>query len=133
VNGKNIVPDAVFAGKYECGGFDQTTGNTIVVSGVAGKPLVNGKTYAVSVAALDSFGNVGELASPICQFPEETTDFWRNYRNAGGGAGGGYCSVREPGGPAGTFALGAVALFFGGSLARRVRRLRREKKSWRSE
>lgn len=121
--GKSIVPDEAFSAKYSCGSVSGSTGNTIVVSGASDGKLVNGRTYAVTVAATDSFDNVGEIADGICQFPEETSDFWREYRTAGGEAGGGFCSVEGAGAPAGSFGLvvvaGAVAIR---SLRRRAKR-----------
>ena len=122
VNGQPVIPDNAFGDKFRCGdALSGTTGSTIVIGSTVAGPLQNNRVYAVAVAATDSFGNVGELSSPICQFPEETSDFWRNYRAAGGQAGGGFCSVEGPGVPVGSFGLLAVGIVFGCSLYRRIR------------
>ena len=66
------------------------------MSSVAGKPLVNGTHYAVAVAGTDAYGNVGKLSTVICEFPEQTSDFWNAYKNAGGESGGGGIAGRQP-------------------------------------
>ncbi len=126
VSGVSLVPDALFDAKYKCGDVSGSVGTTIVAPN-----LVNGQTVAVAVAAVDSFGNVGELSSPICQYPEPTSDFWRDYRSSGGSAGGGFCSVDGPGGagaPAGSFAVVALAAVMGVSTVRRRTKLGRTKR-----
>lgn len=70
-----------------CGSID--TGNA--TSGRA-KGLVNGRRYAVGVAAVDELGNTGALSNLACNTPEEVIDFWDRYREAGGRGGGGFCS-----------------------------------------
>ena len=70
--------------------------------------LQNGTFYAVTVAAVDGYGNVGPAFSPpACDFPAPTEDFWQTYVNDGGGGGGGFCALEAPGAPAQS--LGAVA------------------------
>ena len=125
-SGKKLIPDRAFNDKYQCGSVTGT-GNTVVAAKVADKDLVNGKTYAVAVAATDSFGNIGELSAPICQFPEATSDFWRDYRNGGGQSGGGFCSIDGPGIPAGSFSLLMVGVVVGLSSLRRARRSARRR------
>ena len=119
-----LVPDAALKAKYGCGSIDGPTGNSIRIDSIGGAPPVNGQVYAVAVAATDSFGNLGEVSSPICQFPETTSDFWRDYRNAGGKSGGGCAVVEGPGAPVGSLSLllvgGVVAL----STMHRARRAR---------
>ncbi len=106
-----VIPSAAFNAKYECGSVAGNTGTSIVASQVGGKPLVNGTRYAVAVAATDRFGNVGELSAVVCEVPEETTDFWDEYRAAGGHAGDG-CTV------GGDASVGSVAaLGFGVTAA----------------
>jgi hypothetical protein len=124
VGGKPRIPDSALSAKYGCGNITGTTGNTIEIKDFAGGPLVNRRTYAVAVAATDSFANVGELSTPICQFPEETSDFWRDYRESGGESGGGFCSVEGPGVPVGSFSLMAVGIVVGCSFLRRWRLVR---------
>jgi hypothetical protein len=128
-SGKSFYPDKAFSDKYQCGSVTGTgaTGSSIVIGSASDGTLVNGKTYAVAVAAVDSFGNIGALSSPICQFPEETSDFWRDYRNSGGQSGGGFCSVEGPGVPVGSFALMMVGVVVGLSSMRRVRRHQRRR------
>jgi hypothetical protein len=50
----------------------------------------------VAVAAYDTLGNVGKLSSVACGTTEEVTDFFENYRQAGGKAGNG-CGCRIAG------------------------------------
>lgn len=110
-DGKTVLPDAAFDAKYKCGGVVGNTGTSVVAESVGGAPLVNYQTYAVAVAATDAFGNVGPLAVAGCLKPEETNDFWENYKAAGGGAGGGYCAIDGVGMPMGSVSvLGVVGL-----------------------
>ncbi len=122
-SGTTLVPDAKLYAKYGCGGVSDSMHSSIRIGTIAGAAPVNGQVYAIAVAATDSFGNVGELSSPICQFPETTSDFWRDYRNAGGTSGGG-CTVEGPAVPVGSVSLllvgGVVVL----STLRRARRAR---------
>lgn len=60
-------------------------------SGPSGK-LENGQLYACGVAGVDSQGNVGVLSAIDCGIPEELTDFYEAYRQAGGQGGGGFCA-----------------------------------------
>jgi hypothetical protein len=113
-----IFPSAEFNQKYECGSITGNTGTTVVATQIAGKPLVNGTTYAVAVAATDKFGNVGQLSDVICETPEETTDFWQEYRNAGGDAGGG-CSASGAALPVGSITMLLLAVVTAGSTLRR--------------
>lgn len=104
--------------------LSSTTGNSIRITTCGGKPLENGVVYAVAVAPKDSFGNIGELSDPICQWPEATSDFWREYRGAGGQAGGSFCSIEGPGYPIGSFTLMSLGIIVGISTLRRVKRIR---------
>jgi hypothetical protein len=63
--------------------------------------LVDGVTYNVAVAAVDNSGNVGPASAQECDYPAPVNDFWDLYRDAGGGAGGGFCALGGPtvGGP----------------------------------
>jgi hypothetical protein len=128
-SGKTITPDRAFNDKYLCGSVTGT-GNTVVINaspanGGGSTALSNGKTYAVAVAATDSFGNVGQLSAPICQYPEATSDFWRDYRNSGGQSGGSFCAVEGPGLPVGSFTALGMGLAVGASAWRRRKRDRR--------
>ncbi len=62
-----------------------------VTSGTA-SGLENGAVYAVAVSGTDKAGNEGALSEVVCGTPEEVTDFYESYRQAGGSAGGGFCS-----------------------------------------
>ncbi|HXX68823.1 MAG TPA: hypothetical protein VEK07_16670 [Polyangiaceae bacterium] len=97
------------------------------------KGLTNGETYAVAVAAVDNSGNPGppSAQSPeTCNFPAPVNDFYALYRDAGGLAGGGFCSLGQgtklegsSGSPIGSsIALGAAAA---ATLAAGRRRRRR--------
>ena len=123
-SGTSLVPDSKLSAKYGCGSISGSTGSSIRISSIAGATPVNGQVYAIAVAATDSFGNVGDLSSPICQFPETTSDFWRDYRNSGGQSGGG-CAVVESESlplPVGSFSLVLVGGVFVLSMLRRARR-----------
>lgn len=122
-DGSSIIPDAEFDSKYKCG--DGVTGNTatsVVADRFDGAPLVNGTRYVVAVAATDAFGNVGPLSRPVCDFPEETSDFWESYKRAGGGGGGGYCSVDGVGLPMGSASVLAIVATTALSVIGRRRR-----------
>jgi hypothetical protein len=76
----------------------------------------NGYDYRVGMAAVDLVGNPGALSDVKCVQPKPVDDFYRLYREAGGEAGGGYCSVKAPGRAWGSLAslaaLGTFALAF---------------------
>jgi MYXO-CTERM domain-containing protein len=120
--GGKIVPDADFNKKYQCGSLVGNTGSALIADSIDGQPLENFKEYAVAIAAIDQFGNVGPLSNVFCEKPEPTTDFWENYKAAGGGAGGGICSVDGAGLPVGSFTVMSV---FGLAALGTLRRRRR--------
>ena len=77
--------------------------------------LTTGHQYAVAVAAVDSYGNVGPVGLG-CSTPTAVNDFYSAYMNDGGSAGGGYCSLVALGAPTvgslfGLGLTGAVVLF----------------------
>ena len=117
-DGKPFVPDSKL-NDYKCGDITGQ-GNTITINSVNGVPLANGTTYAVAVAATDTFGNLGKLSTPVCQFPEQTSDFWHDYRGAGGESGGGFCSIDGAGMPAGSLGLFMVGLVISVASVRRA-------------
>lgn len=117
--GEPIVPDEAFNQKYECGSLFGSTGASLVATGAAGRPLENGTRYAVAVAATDDFANVGPLSGVVCEHPEQTNDFWENYKEAGGTAGGGLCAATNIGAPAGSASALALAALAAGSILRR--------------
>lgn len=118
--GGTVSPTAAFNKCFSCGSITGNTGTSVAANSLRGQPLVNGTHYAISVAATDAFNNVGPLSSPKCEYPEETNDFWKDYKNDGGNAGGG-CNTT------GEIPLGSVA-FFGTSLALVLSALRRRRK-----
>ncbi len=78
--------------------------------------LQNGIPYTVGVAAVDKSGNISPITSAFVQKPVATVDFYRAYRNAGGEAEGGYCSLGgwtgRPGAMTCLAGLGLLALCF---------------------
>jgi hypothetical protein len=86
------------------------------------KNLKDGVFYNIAVAAVDGVGNVGPLSNVACGEPVPVADFWRLYYDAGGRAGGGFCSADGVGVPAGTSGLGVLMLASMVAMARRRRR-----------
>ena len=116
-DGTTVSPTAAFNKCFSCGSITGNTGTSVAASSLRGAPLVNGTHYAISVAATDAFDNVGPLSTPQCEYPEETNDFWKDYKNDGGNAGGG-CNTT------GDTPVGSLA-FLGGSIAVVITALRR--------
>jgi hypothetical protein len=90
--GGDCPPSALSAGqlpdpKLKCGSSTSPSGEI--------KKLTNFRKYAVAVASYDILDNLGELSAVQCGTPEEVTDFFEEYRAAGGRAGGGFCSIGE--------------------------------------
>jgi hypothetical protein len=95
-----LISDVLVAGndppadsKYRCGGGQATSQAANATN------LVDGVPYNVAVAAIDSYENTGPLSTLACQVPQPITGFYKAYRDAGGTAGGGFCSFstkREP-------------------------------------
>jgi hypothetical protein len=54
--------------------------------------LENGTIYAVSVSAVDAYGNESVKSEPACGTPALVDTFFEHYRAEGGNAGGSYCS-----------------------------------------
>jgi hypothetical protein len=96
------------------------TGGTSTSYNIVG--LLDGNYYNVAIAATDAAGNVGPLSNVVCQTPQPISDFWTLYTEAGGGAGGGFCSADGVGVPAGTSGLGVLMV---ASIVTMVRRRRR--------
>lgn len=57
------------------------------------KGLINGRSYAVGIAAKDRLGNESKLSNVVCNSPRDVYTFYEDYRAAGGGGGGGFCSL----------------------------------------
>lgn len=72
--GVNVFPDPAFEQQYACGALEDTTKPSIT----SNRLVLNGHTYAVALASVDKFGNVGPLsvehpcAAPFT--PRETED-----------------------------------------------------------
>jgi hypothetical protein len=54
--------------------------------------LTNDMEYVVAIATEDNVNNVGVLSQLACNIPKDTTGFYEAYREAGGEAGGGFCT-----------------------------------------
>lgn len=113
-------PSPTISAATECGRILSKT-NT----GFTDRSLTNLVAYAVAVAPLDAFDNVGDPASVTqCVAPEAVNDFWKAYNEAGGQAGG-FCALEAAGLPAGTnaatFGVG-VGVFALVGWRRRIRR-----------
>ncbi|MCL2778918.1 MAG: hypothetical protein FWD73_13035 [Polyangiaceae bacterium] len=121
-DGSPILPDKDFDAKFLCGSISGSTGNAVYARSVGGQSLVNGTNYAVAVAATDAFDNVGPLSAVQCEVPEVTTDFWEDYKDAGGGAGGGYCTTGNVGSPIGSLSVLGITGMLALSTLRRIRR-----------
>lgn len=108
-----LVPGRLPTGLSSCGTSRSPKG---VASG-----LTNGVETTVGIAAFDAVGNLGKLSDLVCATPNPVDDFFKLYRQAGGQAGGGFCSIGSlP--EASLFGLGLL----GTSMALVVRRRRRD-------
>ena len=110
------LPSAELEEKYRCGDSVGPGAGSVQILG-----LLNNHLYAVAVAGLDTYSNPGTLSNIVCEKPRETVDFYDAFRDAGGTAGGGYCSYSPVGGLSGLGALGLSALGLAVRLVRRRR------------
>lgn len=118
-SGVEVCPAPLIDPSTGCGGV-----NTKTNSGFTDRVLTNDIDYAIAVAAVDAFGNVGPaVASTVCATPEAVNDFWQIY-NSDGGEGGGYCALEAVGMPVGSNA-GAIGLAIVGFFAARRRNRRK--------
>jgi hypothetical protein len=88
-----LIPGTRPPDKYKCGTGDKNSNRGNATG------LVNGVAYNVAVATTDTYRNIGVISTPACAIPQPVTGFFEAYRNAGGQAGGGFCSFtrrREP-------------------------------------
>jgi len=108
-----LIPGVEPDRKYYCG---KGTGTTGTISG-----LENGVQYSVAVAAYDSVGNVGKLSNVACAVPSEVDDFFTKYREAGGKAGGGFCTFTNVGTSAWSSGFAVFALFVMAALGSVIR------------
>jgi hypothetical protein len=97
-------------------------------NGYTDSVLTNETSYAVSVAIVDRYGNVGTLSAPVCATPTKVNTFFDHYVSEGGKAGGGFCNIdlRRTGNAIPT---GLASLLLVGLVRRRLRaaRQRRER------
>jgi hypothetical protein len=125
VSGSEAVGISEIDGGYLAGSIAGGTSTSYTLSTLPdGRPLVDGHQYAVAVAAFDDTGNVGLVSNLACQAPAAVVDFFNAYGSAGGGAGGGFCSLQAPGAPAFGSALGTVLGVAAVAFVRRRRRRR---------
>lgn len=106
--------------KYQVGNAGNKSSTEVVASG-----LTDGTCYECGVAAIDTLGNAGPLSTVLCSTPEPINDFYQLYVDAGGQAGGGFCSFSDPEQTAPLFAVSTGILGF--ALAARRRRRRSQK------
>ncbi|WP_437915719.1 hypothetical protein WME73_11575 [Sorangium sp. So ce302] len=111
------IPDA----KYQCGSVGRAS------RGEATENIVNGRSYAVGVAAYDQVGNAGPLSAISCATATDVDGFFEQYRDAGGQAGGGFCSIEGPVG-AGRWAAAPLAAVAAGAALGLLRRSRRRRR-----
>ncbi|WP_437726890.1 hypothetical protein [Sorangium sp. So ce861] len=121
-----LAPGEIPDSAYRCGSLGRTG------AGEAGG-LRNGNSYVVGVAAYDIVGNAGPLSELACGTPIDVDGFFELYREAGGQAGGGFCSVEGPVGasrwvswPLGALATGAALGMWRRSRRRRARSFTQE-------
>jgi hypothetical protein len=74
--------------RYLCSGLIPPTTTSHRITG-----LQNGIPYGVGVAAVDKYGNISAISGPVYGTPIPTVDFYSEYRNSGGTAQGGYCTL----------------------------------------
>jgi len=112
-----VAPTPDFVTKFQCGddaGAKTTSG---LISGIS-----NGVFTNVAAASFDLVGNVGPLSTVVCAAPQQVIGFDEVYHNAGGTAGGGFCSITyRRGGHAGAW-LAASLVALGLAVRRRTAR-----------
>jgi hypothetical protein len=112
---------------FDCGDFGGNGG--VATATIQG--LTNGQVYSFAVGAVDQVGNAGPITFLGCSSPEKIVNFYGAYTQAGGTAGGGFCSASATRGSdaaegAGTAAaLGAAGALMAAAVVRRKRRNKR--------
>ena len=120
--GTNVLQNGVngssIDGYYVCADVGDKSATQTVVTG-----LTDNVVYTFAVSGEDASGNAGPTAIIDCKSPQPINDFWDTYRNDGGLAGGGFCTLDSSATPFGTsvFGIGVVAI-----AATLVRRRRKE-------
>jgi hypothetical protein len=97
-----------------------TTVTGVTSSTYTVKNLKDGVPYTVVVAAVDNFGNIGPPSTQACATPAPIDDFFKDYVEAGGKAGGGFCALEAVGAPVRSgVAFAGVGAFVAAGLRRR--------------
>jgi hypothetical protein len=88
--------------------------------------LTDGDKYTVAVSAVDFFGNPGPPSVEQCATPMPVNDFYKLYREGGGTAGGGFCTIAAVGSRRGSsaFGIGVIATIVALGLGRQRSRSR---------
>ena len=112
-----LVSGAVPDYKYYCGSANGLTSTSGRIEG-----LQNKYTYAVAIAGVDAVGNAGKLSLVQCGEPWPVDDFFKLYKEAGGEAGGTFCSTSAVGRGAGLATLLVLSIGALGGVVRRRRK-----------
>lgn len=111
---------------FECGSL---TGQLVVDGSVKtlgerydGARMENDVLYAVRVAGVDDYDNIGDFSSIACGIPKAVSEFFEVYRQNGGKGGGGFCALRRGYAPNSTQGLVLLLCSAAAWLARRSRR-----------
>ncbi|WP_437716965.1 hypothetical protein WMF45_11465 [Sorangium sp. So ce448] len=116
-----LVPGEIPDSAQRCGSVGRAS------RGEATENIVNGRSYVVGVAAYDQVGNAGPLSAISCATAADVDGFFEQYRDAGGQAGGGFCSIEGPVG-AGRWAAAPLAAVAAGAALGLLRRSRRRRR-----
>ncbi|WP_438035779.1 hypothetical protein [Sorangium sp. So ce204] len=116
-----LVPGEIPDSAQRCGSVGRGS------RGEATENIVNGRSYVVGVAAYDQVGNAGPLSAISCATATDVDGFFEQYRDAGGQAGGGFCSIEGPVG-AGRWAAAPLAAVAAGAALGLLRRSRRRRR-----
>lgn len=91
--------------KYLCSGLVPPSATSYRITG-----LQNDIYYGVGVAVVDRYGNVSPITDVRYEKPIATVDFYDEYRDAGGKAEGGFCSLGGWRGKPGVLGLAGLAV-----------------------
>jgi hypothetical protein len=116
---RDLVPTPDFNAKYECGA---ATGKGVTNSLIRG--LTNWQPTNVAIAGVDASGNAGPLSDVVCGVAEPVNGFDYVYRESGGSAGDGFCSLRYPMNGKGFPLIGAELLALAWFVRRRLAKAR---------
>jgi hypothetical protein len=104
-----VVPSNEVLTRFVCGAASGAMSTSKVIEVLSNTPV------AVAVASVDRVDNVGPLSPVVCTTPMPVNSFNDLYHNAGGTAGGGFCSLRrgsKHGNQAGWIGISLVLLAF---------------------